>query len=247
MTTHASAPRLHAIAEPSDTRLDEAVALGRCARYRRAFRGAAVSYPAGVLSLDAPAAWIRRHGVSVDVDDTDELETALSASLDPLRVILHLNGTSAIPALEAVDAGVGRIVVRSATDVAALAAAAPRRQRVLIEVTDHSVEPLADDTVACDHLQLIGLHRRLAPGESGAAIVRLMIDAMMHIARRHGVIPARLSLSDVDVANWGCDPADIANISAAIDDAVESGCIASRFARPAMNVSPSPGALLPAS
>ena len=73
-----------------------------------------------------------------------------------------------------------------------------------------------------------------------------MIDAMRCIARRHGVIPARLSLADVDVANWGCDPADISNVSSAIDDAIESGCIAARFAHPAVNVSPSPGALLPA-
>lgn len=245
MTTFASALRLHAVAEPNDTRLDEAVALRRCAQYRKAFRGSAVSYPAEVLSLDAPAAWIRRHGVSADVDDADELETALSVGIDPFRVIMHQADGATGPLQEAVDAGVGRVVVRSATGVAALAAVALRRQRVLVEVTERPVGAVVDEIVACERLELIGLHRRLAAGEPGAAIVRMMIDAMMHIARRYGVIPARLSLSDVDVANWGCDSADIANMSAAIDEAVESGCIASRFARPAMNVSPSPGALLP--
>ena len=47
--------------------VDETVALRRCALYRDAFRGTAVSYPAAVLGFDALAAWIRRHGVTVDV------------------------------------------------------------------------------------------------------------------------------------------------------------------------------------
>jgi hypothetical protein len=43
-----------------DARLDGAVAVRRCAQCRKAFRWAAVSCLAEVLSLDAPSAWIRR-------------------------------------------------------------------------------------------------------------------------------------------------------------------------------------------
>jgi len=142
MTTFASALRLHAVVERSDARLDGAVAVRRCAQYRKAFRWAAVSYPADVLSLDAPSAWIRRHGVSIDVGDGDELETALSAGVDPLRVMMHQCGPQAAPVRDVVDAGVGRVVVAT-------------------------------------------------------------IAAMQRIAKQHGVIPARLSLADVDVADRG--------------------------------------------
>ena len=40
--------------------IDEAVALRRCALYRKAFKGIAISYPATLLEFDALAAWIRR-------------------------------------------------------------------------------------------------------------------------------------------------------------------------------------------
>ncbi|HTY27020.1 MAG TPA: hypothetical protein VMD51_02590 [Mycobacterium sp.] len=245
MTTFASAPRLLPVAERSDARLDGAVAVRRCAQYRKAFRWAAVSYPVDVLSLDAPSAWIRRHGVSVDVGDGDELETALSAGVDPLRVIMHQSGPHAAPVRDVVDAGVGRVVVNSSANVAVLAATASRQQRVLIQVTDRPVEGLAEDVVASERLDLIGLHRHLTPGEPGVAAVVAMIAAMQRIAKQQGVIPARLSLADVDVADWGRNAVDLNAMSDAIGDAIETGCIAARFGRPAVNVSPSAAALVP--
>ena len=245
MTAFASAPWLHTVAERSDARLDGAVAVRRCAQYRKAFRWAAVSYPADVLSLDAPSTWIRRHGVSVDVEDGDELETALSSGVDPLRVIMHQSDPQAAPVRDVVDAGVGRVVVNSSTHVAALAAVACRRQRVLLQVTDRPVEGLAEDVVASECLDLIGLHRRLTPGEPGAAAVVAMISTMQRIADQLGVIAARLSLADVDVADWGRKAVDLTAMSEAIGDAVETGCIAARFGRPAVTVSPSAAVLVP--
>jgi Pyridoxal-dependent decarboxylase, pyridoxal binding domain len=245
MTAYVPALRFHVAADRDDRRLDEVVALRRCAQYRKAFRWAAVSYPADVARLDAAADFVRRYGSSVDVADTDELETALSAAIDPLRVILHPTDSSAGSIRDAMHAGVGRIVVNSTSQVDVLAATLHRRQRVLIEVTDRPVGRLAEDVVSGRSLDLIGLHRRLTPGENGTATVTAMIAAMRRIAQRHAVIPARLSLADVDVAEWGCEPADLRGLSTAIGDAVETGCIAGRFARPAVNVSPSPAALLP--
>ena len=245
MTSYVSALRRHVAADRADDRLDEVVVLRRCAQYRKAFRWAAVSYPVDVVHLDAAAAFVRRYGAAVDVAGAYELEAAMSVGIDPFRVILHQNDCSAVPVLEAVDAGVGRVVVDNAKSVALLAAATLRRQRVLIEVTDRPLDALAQDVVSCESLDLIGLHRRLSPGESGAAAVTAMIAAMGRIARRHGVIAARLSLADVDVAEWDCEPADLRALSAAIDDAVETGCIAGQFPRPAVNLSPSRAALMP--
>ena len=243
MTAFTSALRLYAVPERSDARLDGAVAVRRCAQYRKAFRWAAVSYPVDVLSLDTPSAWIRRHGVSVDVGDDDELETALSAGIDPLRVIMHQSGPQV---RNLADAGVGRVVVNNSTNVAVLAATASRPQRVLVHVTaDRLVEELAQDVMASGRLNLIGLHRCFTPGEPGAPAVVATIAAMQRVATRHGVIPARLSLAGVDVADWGRNAADLSAMSDAISDAVETGCIAARFGRPAVNVSPSAAALMP--
>ncbi len=99
--------------------------------------------------------------------------------------------------------------------------------------------------MASGRLNLIGLHRRFTPGEPGAPAVVATIAAMQRIAKQHGVIPARLSLAEVDVADWGRNAADLTAMSDAIGDAVETGCIAARFGRPAVNVSPSAAALMP--
>ena len=106
----AAASRLAALrSQPlDDPRLDEAVALRRCAQYRKAFRCAAVSYPADMLRLDAPADWIRRRGVAVDVADTEGVAAALSAGVLPQRIIMH--GSAISPAA---NAGAGRFVVNS--------------------------------------------------------------------------------------------------------------------------------------
>jgi len=58
--------------------VDETVALRRCALYRKAFKGIAVSYPAALLEFDALAAWIRRERVTVDVTNAGELDRAIA-------------------------------------------------------------------------------------------------------------------------------------------------------------------------
>jgi len=55
----------------TDVRLDEAIALRRCAMYRKAFRGTAIGYPARAMQLDTMAGWMRRERVTVDVSSAD--------------------------------------------------------------------------------------------------------------------------------------------------------------------------------
>lgn len=61
--------------------VDETLALRRCALYRNAFRGTAISHPAALLGFNAVANWIRRHRVAVDVTTAGELEGAVSAAV----------------------------------------------------------------------------------------------------------------------------------------------------------------------
>lgn len=238
----AAAARSPVVADP---RLTEAVMLRRCAQYRKAFRCAAVSYPDDVLGLQVPAEWVKRHGVAVDVADTDGVDLALARGVLPQRIIMHASDPKAVALVQAAEAGAGRFVVNSLSQVGILADAASHRQRVLIDVTDDN-DALVAAVVAGAGLDMIGVHRRLGSGEDGRATVLAMIATMREISRRYSVIPARLSLGDVDVADWGCDPEDLAAIAAAVDDAVEDGCIVGRFPSPAVNVAPSCAALTPA-
>jgi diaminopimelate decarboxylase len=223
----------------ADPRLNEVIALRRCAQYRKAFRCAAVSYPADILGLQAPADWIRRHGVAVDVVDTDGFARALTAGILPQRIIMHRPATAGTA-----EAGAGRFVVDSRQQVDGLATTARQRRRVLVDITDQDADDLVAAVIGGAGLDLIGVHRRLHGGESGSAAVRAMVTAMRGFARRYNVIPARLSLGDIDAAEWGCRRDDLVAIAAAVDDAVEDGCVASRFPSPAVNIAPSRSALI---
>ena len=201
-----------------------------------------MSYPAEVLCFDAVAAWIARHGVGVDVTTVDELDSALSAGVTPLRIVMHGGSPSAVR--RAADAEVDKFVVDSVEQVALLDNA-PRIQRVLIDVTDESVDDMAADVMSSNRLDLIGLHCRLdADDDTAAAIVRGMVGQMSRVRRKYGVILTRLSLGGL-VATPG-ERRDLRRVVDMLDDAVEDGCARHRYPRPALVLTPALSALLSA-
>ena len=139
-----------------DPRLDITVALRRCATYRKALRGAAISYPADVLWMEPVATWVRRHGACVDVSSAEELELAVAKGIPPRRLVMHRADATARPIRLAVDAGAGRFVVDSAQQIAVLADSARRTQRVLVDVTAQPADALAAEVMAHPRLDLIG-------------------------------------------------------------------------------------------
>ena len=77
-------------------------------------------------------------GLGCDVASGGELALALRAGCDPRRIYLHGNAKSTAELREALEAGVGQIVLDSLHDcerLAAIAAELDRRQEVLIRVT----------------------------------------------------------------------------------------------------------------
>ncbi|MBV9466794.1 MAG: diaminopimelate decarboxylase, partial [Solirubrobacterales bacterium] len=77
-------------------------------------------------------------GLGCDVASGGELALALRAGCDPRRICLHGNAKSTAELREALEAGVGQIVLDSLHDcerLAAIAAELDRRQEVLIRVT----------------------------------------------------------------------------------------------------------------
>jgi diaminopimelate decarboxylase len=81
---------------------------------------------------------LAQEGLACDVASGGELALALNAGFDPARTYMHGNAKSAAELREALQAGVGHIVLDSADEIdrlARIAQALGRRQEVLVRVT----------------------------------------------------------------------------------------------------------------
>ncbi|PTR31915.1 diaminopimelate decarboxylase [Rhodococcus sp. OK519] len=203
--------------------LDEDDVRHRCHAYRTAFPEAEIAYAAKALLIRAVADWVTREGLSLDVCSDGELAVALSAGVDPGRIILHGNAKPAAELRAAVSAGVGRIVVDSHTEIRLLSSLAQRRQKVLVRATPgidihgHSAVttgiddqkfgfPLTDGHLDAavrlvleqPNLELVGLHCHLGSQISDSSLfataVERIVAQMGRIRREHGVILTHLNL-----------------------------------------------------
>jgi len=228
--------------------VDETVALRRCALYRKAFKGIAVSYPAVLLEFDALAAWIRSERVTVDVTTARELDRAIAAGMDPMHIVMHPQGRAAAPIRSAVNAGAARFVIDSSRQIATLADSADRIRRVVVDATDGSAGGLASEVLAHRGLDLIGLHCRLDDPDDaiGAVKLRAMIAEMSWIRREHSTLLTRISVEGLHIAERCLSPRILRGVAEAIGEVIGDACARHRYPRPALTVSPSRVALLPA-
>ncbi|RDI16312.1 diaminopimelate decarboxylase [Rhodococcus sp. AG1013] len=203
--------------------LDETDVRHRCRAYRAAFPEAEIAYAGKALMIRAVADWVTREGLSIDVCSAGELAIALSAGVDPARIILHGNAKTATELRAAVDAGVGRIVVDSLTEIRLLSAIANRRVQVLVRVTPgidihgHRAVatgvddqkfgfPLSHDqagdaarlVLEQPNLELVGLHchlgSQIADAECFRSAVARLVGQMAQIRSDHGIILTTLDL-----------------------------------------------------
>ena len=87
-------------------------------------------------------------GLSCDVASGGELHLALNAGFDPERIYMHGNNKSAAELEQAVEAGVGHVIVDSLDEIDRLERiAAGRAQRVLLRVTP-GIRPDTHDKIA---------------------------------------------------------------------------------------------------
>ena len=226
--------------------LDETVALRRCALYRDGFKGTAVGYHARLLGFGALAEWIRRHGVTVDVTSPADLYQALAAGIDPMHMVMHSGDAASIR--RGVNAGAARFVVGSSLQIANMAASAERVQHVVVDATDHAGGALASDVLTHPELDLIGLHCNLDDPDDaiGAVKLRQMVAEMSRIRRAHNVLLTRVSLAGLDVGEHWLEPRILRRVAEAIGEVIGDACARHRYPRPALTVSPSRAALLPA-
>ena len=220
-----------------DLRLDESIALRRCVLYRRAFRGSAVGCPGPLLRFDAVANWCRFEGVTVDVASGDEFDRATAARIPAAQTVVRCRDHRVMRA--AAHAGAGRYVVDDIDQIARLRMGlAANPMRVLVDTTEQRPDVLAAEVAEHGRLELIGLHYRVGHTDLAAlaATVDELFAQMVRISREHAVMLTRLSLGDVDLADFA-DPPALRRAADLIDGVVEDGCARFRYPRPALTVS----------
>ena len=150
--------------------IDEDDFRSRAAEFAAAFGSEAVHYAAKAFLSVEVARWVAQEGLSLDVASGGELAVALRAGFPPERIAMHGNNKSTAELVEAVDAGVGRVVIDSFHEIARLDAIAVERgivAPVMIRLTV-GVEAHTHEFIATAHEdQKFGFS--IAGGETSAA------------------------------------------------------------------------------
>ncbi len=133
--------------------LDEADFRARAAAFRTAFADYDVYYAGKAFLCTTVARWIVEEGLFLDVCSGGELAVAIRAQVPPGRIGFHGNNKTAGELSQAVELGVGRIIVDSFHEIERLAQITRelgRTARVLIRVTA-GVEAHTHEYIATAH------------------------------------------------------------------------------------------------
>ena len=173
--------------------LDEADFRSRCRDFVQAFAGADVHYAAKALCSLAALRWVVEEGLGLDVCSGGELAAALRADVPPDRIAFHGNNKSVAELEQALDAGVGRIVVDSFAEIARLAWLAEergRRQPVLVRATV-GVEAHTHEFIATAHEdQKFGFS--VAGGDAFEACRRVLDHTSLELVGVHSHIGSQI-------------------------------------------------------
>jgi len=134
---------------------------------------------------------LAQEGLGCDVASGGELHLALRAGFDPARLYVHGNAKSEVELREALNAGVGQIVLDSFDDLERLervAAELDRRQRVLLRVTPG----VAGDTHHAISTGQADSKFGFSIDEARAAIAQLSGSSSLEVAGLHCHIGSQL-------------------------------------------------------
>jgi diaminopimelate decarboxylase len=180
--------------------LDERDFRARATAFRESFAdafghlgGAEVYYAGKAFLCTAVARWIAEDGLSLDVCTGGELAVALRAGVPPERIAMHGNNKLPREIDRALEAGIGRVVVDSLTEVTRVADAAARhgrRQPVLLRVTV-GVEAHTHEYMSTAHEdQKFGLS--LAGGFAAAAVRKVLDRPELELRGFHSHIGSQI-------------------------------------------------------
>ncbi|OKH80089.1 hypothetical protein [Mycolicibacterium sp.] len=217
------------------TIVDDTVVPRRCAVWRKAFKGSAVSYGAALLGHAPAVSWMRRHRVTVDIGTAGEFSRAVAAGIAPAQLVMHADTDAAVRC--AVSGGAGRVIVGTAEQLTELGHS-DRVHRVLVDA--RQVRRLAAQALVCRQVELIGLHCTLDDPDDpiGVHALRAAIADMAWIRREHSVVLNRISLSGLDAGALSAEPRVLRQIADAVGEVVGDNCARFRFPRPALTVAP---------
>lgn len=173
--------------------LDEADLRRRCRDYRQAFGAAMVFYAAKAFLCTAVARWVEEEGLGLDVCTGGELAVAVRAGFPGERMLLHGNNKSVAELSAALDAGVGRVVVDSGSEIDRLSELCVRRgvtQDVLVRTTV-GVEAHTHEFIATAHEdQKFGFS--LAGGDALDAVRRVLAAPGLDLVGLHSHIGSQI-------------------------------------------------------
>ncbi|QSB15837.1 diaminopimelate decarboxylase [Natronosporangium hydrolyticum] len=173
--------------------LDEADLRARCRAFVAGFRGMDVYYAGKALLCKAVVRVVAEEGLRLDVCTGGELAVALAAGMPPERIGFHGNNKSVAELSRALDAGVGRIILDSFTEIDRLTVLARERgvrQPVMIRVTV-GVEAHTHEYIATGHEdQKFGFS--LADGSAQAAAERVLDDGVLQLIGLHSHIGSQI-------------------------------------------------------
>ena len=125
--------------------VDEEHVRARCREFGKAEGLDEVAYSARAFWCRAMARWVAEEGLSLGVCTEGQLLVAGAVGFPAERILMHGYGRTLGELSSAVDYGVSRFVVDSASEIAQLAAVADRRLRVLLRVTPASDASMDED------------------------------------------------------------------------------------------------------
>ncbi len=151
-------------------------------------------YYAGKAFLSVQfARWLADEGLRIDVCTGGELACALRADVPGADLLFHGNNKSPVEIAEAIDAGVGRIVLDSFEDIARVAFAAEQAgvvAPVLVRVTA-GVEAHTHEFIATAHEdQKFGFS--LAAGDAREAVARVLNLPSLELRGLHSHIGSQI-------------------------------------------------------
>ncbi|MFT4299579.1 MAG: diaminopimelate decarboxylase [Aeromicrobium sp.] len=169
----------------------------RARAFRDAFGEADVFYAGKAFLCVAAARWVAEEGLNLDVCTAGELAVALKAEFPPARIAFHGNNKSAAELRQAVEAGVGRIIVDSFDEIdrlAALVAELGVTARVMVRVTA-GVEAHTHEYISTSHEdQKFGLS--ITGGAALAAVRRIAETPGLKLLGLHSHIGSQIFVTD---------------------------------------------------
>jgi diaminopimelate decarboxylase len=172
---------------------DEQDFRARCREFATAFASMDVYYAGKAFLSKTIVRIVREERLCLDVCSGGELAMALAAQMPAQRIGLHGNNKSDDELRIALQAGVGRIIVDSFTEIdrlSRLTRATRRRPKVLLRVTV-GIDAHTHEHVATAHEdQKFGFS--LASGDAYRAIERVLADEQLELTGLHSHIGSQI-------------------------------------------------------